>query len=318
MRITRRQVLSFLPKRPRRAHKGTFGRVLIIAGSEKMAGAGILCARAVLKTGAGLAVLALPKSRQSTAAAALPEMLTLPLPEKNGQIARSALPVVRKFIKEFSPSLILIGPGLAQSAFILPFLNSNRLPAVVDADALNALAGSRHGAKSIRGRFPVICTPHPGEMQRLLGKKSSDEEQVRIAYARELSALTGGVSLLKGYHTVVTDGEKIYVNTTGGPALAKAGSGDTLAGFIAGLWAQLGCAEGFDNKTALKAAVCGVYLHGLCGDLAGQRLTSRCVLASEVADELPHAFMQLQSGCAGSKAPLSVPLRDGRKHRRAR
>ena len=293
MRITRQQVARFLPPRPLKAHKGTFGRVLVIAGSEKMAGAGVLCTRAVLKTGAGLAALALPQSRQSTAAAALPEMLTLPLPEKDGCISRRALPAVQQFIREFTPSVLLIGPGLGVSDFILPFLEKNTLPAVIDADALNALARSPNGAQSIARRFPLICTPHPGEMQRLLGRPASTDERVREVYARELSARTGGVSVLKGYHSVITDGETVYVNPTGGPALAKAGSGDTLAGFIAGLWAQLGSAEGFDNHSALKAAVCGVYLHGLCGDLAAKKLTERCVLASDVAEELPRAFKRV-------------------------
>ncbi len=294
MRLTRKQVLSFLPKRPLRSHKGTFGRVLVIAGSEKMAGAGVLCTRAILQTGAGLAALALPKSRQSTAAAALPEMLTLPLAEKDGVLSVRAVKQVQQFIKNFKPSLILIGPGLAQAPFILPFLEKNTLPAVVDADALNALARSRMGIQKICGRFPLICTPHPGEMQRLLGQKISADDSKRPLYAKELSARTGGVSVLKGYHTVVTDGEKVYVNTTGGPALAKAGSGDTLAGFIAGLWAQLGTAAGFNNASALKAAACGVYLHGLCGDLAAAQLTPRCVLASDVAAQLPRAFKRLE------------------------
>ena len=294
MRITRQKVLSFLPKRPLRAHKGTFGRVLVIAGSEKMAGAGVLCTRALLQTGAGLAALALPKSCQSTAAAALPEMLTLPLAEKDGVLSLRAVKQVQQFIKEFQPSLVLIGPGLGQSPFILPFLDKNTLPAVVDADALNALARNRTGVQKICGRFPLICTPHPGEMRRLLGHAVGADEKQRLLCARELSARTGGVSVLKGYHTVVTDGKEVYVNTTGGPALAKAGSGDTLAGFIAGLWAQLGTADGFNNSTALKAAACGVYLHGLCGDLAAAQLTPRCVLASDVAAQLPRAFKQLE------------------------
>lgn len=293
MRLTRALVKSFLPKRPQNANKGTFGRVLVIAGSEKMAGAGVLCARAVLKTGAGLCALALPKSRQCTAAAALPETLTLPLPEKGGAASLASARALNKFIRQFKPSLLLIGPGLSDAPFIVPFLKQNTLPAVIDADALNALSRQKDFARVLRGRFPLICTPHPGEMQRLLKKPVSENEKTRIAYAKELSRMTGGVSVLKGFHTVVTDGQTVYVNPTGGPALAKAGSGDTLGGFIAGLWAQLGAAQGFDVKTALKAAACGVYLHGLCGDLAAQKLTDRCVLASDAAEQLPRAFKRV-------------------------
>lgn len=293
MRLSGALVKSFLPKRPQDANKGSFGRVLVIAGSEKMAGAGVLCCRAALRTGCGLVTLALPKSRQCTAAAALPEMLTLPLAEAGGVIAARAVGAVRKFIKEYKPSLLLIGPGLSDSAFIIPFLRQNTLPAVIDADALNALSREKDFGRILGKRFPVVCTPHPGEMQRLIKKPVAADEKTRILQARELSRITGGVSVLKGFHTVVTDGRTVYVNPTGGPALAKAGSGDVLAGFIAGLWAQIGAAEGFDGKSALKAAACGVYLHGLCGDAAAKRLTDRCVLASDTVDELPAAFKRV-------------------------
>lgn len=293
MRLTKARVKSFLPKRPKSANKGTFGRVLVVAGSEKMTGAAVLCTRAVLKTGAGLAALALPKSRQCTAAAALPEMLTLPLPEEGGVISRRAVPVLQRFIETFKPSVLLIGPGLADAPFIIPFLKANTLPAVIDADALNALSRQKDFGHMLRGHFPLICTPHPGEMKRLLKEPISADEKQRQVYAKKLSALTGGVSLLKGFHTVITDGKTVYVNPTGGPALAKAGSGDVLGGFIAGLWAQLGTAEGFDNKSALKAAACGAYLHGLCGDLAAKKLNERCVLASDTTEQLPFAFKKI-------------------------
>lgn len=293
MRLTKARVKSFLPKRPKSANKGTFGRVLVVAGSEKMAGAAVLCTRAVLKTGAGLAALALPKSRQCTAAAALPEMLTLPLPEEDGVISRRAVPVLQRFIETFKPSVLLIGPGLAAAPFIIPFLKENTLPAVIDADALNALSRQKDFGHMLRGHFALICTPHPGEMKRLLKEPISADEKQRQVYAKKLSALTGGVSLLKGFHTVITDGKTVYVNPTGGPALAKAGSGDVLGGFIAGLWAQLGTAEGFDNKSALKAAACGAYLHGLCGDLAVRKLNERCVLASDTTEQLPFAFKKI-------------------------
>lgn len=293
MRSTRALVKSFLPPRPKNANKGTFGRVLVIAGSEKMAGAGVLCARAVLKTGAGLVTLALPKSRQCVAAAALPEMLTLPLPEKEGLACVRAVSVLQKFIAQFQPSLLLIGPGLSDAPFIIPFLKENTLPAVIDADALNALSRQKDFAEILGGRFPLVCTPHPGEMKRLLKQSVPTGEAGRVRAAKALCARTGGVTLLKGFHTVITDGKAVYINPTGGPALAKAGSGDTLGGMIAGLWVQSGTEEGFTRKTALKAAVCGAYLHGLCGDLAAKRLTDRCVLASDVADELPRAFKRV-------------------------
>ena len=293
MRLTRSQVKSFLPTRPKHAHKGTFGRVLVVAGSGTMAGAGVLCARAALRTGAGLVCLALPQSRQCVAAAAVPESLTLGLPEKNGVISAQAAPILRKFITEFQPSVLLIGPGLTKAPFIIPFLRENTLPTVLDADALNTLAESSQWEKIVQGKFPLICTPHPGEMKRLIKQPSSLSEIIRIKQACELSKRTGGVSVLKGFHSIVTDGKIIYTNPTGSSALAKAGSGDVLGGMIAGLWAQCGMADGFNNNTALRAAAVGVYLHGLSGDLAAQKVTDRAVLASEVTDQLPVAWKRL-------------------------
>ena len=290
MRLNGPLIKSFLPLRPSTAHKGNFGRVLVVAGSETMSGAAVLCARAALKAGAGIVALALPKSRQCIAAAALPEMLTLPLPEKEGVLSKTALPKLKKFLHEFNPSVVLIGPGLSRSELILPFLKSCSLPCVIDADALNALAREK---KLLHFQQPCICTPHEGEMARLLGKKISKEAQKRVLYAQELSQKTGAVSLLKGFETVVTDGEKTYINPTGGPALAKGGSGDVLAGLMAGFWAQIGTAEGFTRQSAFKAAACGVYLHGLCGDLAAKKLTERCVLAGELLDYLPQALKRV-------------------------
>lgn len=298
MRLTRSLVQSFLPARPKTAHKGTFGRVLIVAGSAGMSGAGVLAARAALQAGAGLVCLALPKSRQCVAAAAVPESLTLGLPEKNGVISARATAVLEKWIKDFKPSVLLIGPGLSAAPFIIPFLKKNTLPAVLDADALNALSREKNFEKIIAGKFPLICTPHPGEMARLLKHTIGADKKSRTEAARELSGRTQGVSVLKGFETVITDGKTVYVNPTGGPALAKAGSGDVLGGLTAGLWAQLGAAASFDNKSALRAAAAAVYLHGLCGDLAAQKLTDRAVLAGDVAAQIPAAWRRLLRGRA--------------------
>lgn len=290
MRLNRALIKSFLPIRPKHSHKGTFGRVLIIAGCEKMTGAAVLCARATLQVGAGLVALALPKSSQCIAVSALPEMLTLPLPEENGILSKRALPQINQFIQEFNPSVILIGPGLSKSELIVEFLKTCRIPCVIDADGLNALSAL---AAFPSLPMPCICTPHPGEMARLLDKPVSPDQAQRENYAKKLSAQTKGVTVLKGFETVITDGETIYINPTGGPALAKAGSGDVLAGYISGLWAQLAAQEGLNNNSALKAAACGVYLHGLCGDLASKILTDYCVLASDLLSQLPNAFKEV-------------------------
>ncbi len=295
MRLTRAIVKSFLPQRPKTAHKGTFGRVLVVAGSDTMSGAGVLCAKGALQAGAGLVCLALPRTRQEMAAAALPESLTLGLPVKEGVISTSATAVLLRYIEQFEPSVVLIGSGLSKAPFIIPFLKKIQIPMVLDADGLNALARTSHWDQICR-RVLVICTPHPAEMKRLIGGEISTLEKVRVQQAKQLSDLTGGVSVLKGFHSVITDGKTTYINPTGGPALAKAGTGDVLGGMIAGLWAQWVAAEGSDKTSALKAAAAGVYLHGLCGELAAQALSERCVLASDVARQLPRAMKKLLRG----------------------
>jgi len=158
------------------------------------------------------------------------------------------------------------------------------IPAVVDADALNALAAGPRPFK-IKAS-PAIFTPHPGEAARLLGKKVTDRPVAAAALAR----LLGGTAVLKGHGTLVCDGKNILKNSSGGPELAKGGTGDVLAGLCAGFYAQNGLARGFTPETASGSAALAVFLHGLCGDLAAKKYTARCVLAGELLDFLPEAL----------------------------
>lgn len=290
--IKKRTVKKFFPKRPQDSNKGSFGRVLVVAGSATMTGAAVLCAKSVLKAGAGLVILALPQSRQASVAAVVPEVITVPLPETDGVIDLRALNVLEALIKAFKPCLAVIGPGLGTSAAAVPFMKQCHLPLVADADALNRLAAS--GLDSLFPRqTPAVLTPHPGEMARLLKTEIARDKKTREKQVRALYEKTGAVCLLKGKNTLLYAGEDVWKNPTGGPALAKAGSGDVLCGIVAGLWAQLGMAEGFDLKSAQKAAVCGVYVHGLSGDLAAADLTDYCVLAGDLLDYLPDAVAQI-------------------------
>lgn len=296
--ITRETLSSFLPKRPREANKGSFGRVLVVAGSRTMCGAGFLCAKSALLSGAGLVFWALPRSMQPAFAAALPEVITLPLPETpEGAISREALAPLTDFCAARKPSLAVIGPGMGGSPLLDVFLPQCPFPVIADADALNFLSRRKDWAAQWPKDRPSIFTPHPGEMARLLRAEIALDDCARKAQAEALCLLTGGVSVLKGSGTLVcaeTDGEAhVWQNTTGGPALAKAGSGDVLSGVIAGLWAQLGSAEGFDAASALKAALCGVYLHGLAGDLASLKRTDYGVLAGDTAAQIPQAFLEV-------------------------
>ena len=282
-----------LPARPKNSHKGDYGRVLVIAGSRGMAGAAVLAARAALKSGAGLVTVACPDSERPVIARALPEAMTLPLPSKDGSTALKAADTVLAFQKEKKYDVCLIGPGLSLGGeapeFARAVLRGLDMPIVVDADALNAL--SQSGGRSSLRKGPLrIFTPHEGEAGRILKAKVGD----RPAAIKKLHALLGGVCILKGPGTLITDGRQLLRNTSGGPALAKGGSGDVLAGLIAGLWAQSGRRGGFTGVTALESAALGVHLHGLCGDLAAERFTARCVLAGELLQFLPAAFRRME------------------------
>jgi len=289
-------VSAYLPLRNRQAHKGDFGRVLIVAGSRTMCGAGFLCAKSALTAGAGLVFWALPASMQPYFAAALPEVITLPLPEtQTGEIDISALDILKKYIKEKRISVAVIGMGLGKSPLIYPFLTQLTVPTLADADALNELAAEKTDFFAV-DFSRCVFTPHAGEMARLSGGAIAGSPQGRAEQVRMLADKTKGVAVLKGADTLVCGGVEIYQNTTGNSALAKGGAGDVLSGIIAGLWAQLGTANGFDKNSALKAALCGVYLHGLAGDLAASARSEYAVLAQDIIAHLPQAFLSLKTG----------------------
>ena len=292
--ITPAFVKKLLPPREMNTHKGDYGRLLIVAGSKGMTGAAVIAARAALRAGAGLVTLACPDSEQPVMAACLPDVITFPVSSGGGAFSLKAAAEIIDRQKEKKYDLLLIGPGLSVEGqipdFVLKLIQNINLPAVIDADALNALALT--GALELlkKGR-PKIITPHEGEAVRLLG----GVVEKRSAAALKLAQLSGSVVVLKGPKTLVVCGGRLIENNTGGPALAKGGSGDALAGFVSGFFAQAGVKNGFTAKTAFESAAAGVYLHGLCGDLAARELTERCVLASELADFLPKALKALKS-----------------------
>jgi len=291
--ISPRFLKPLLPARLKDSHKGDYGRVLVVAGSRGMAGAAVLAARAALKAGAGLVTVACPESERKIIACALPEAMTFGADCSGGAFTVKAAARVAAFARLKKIELLLIGPGLGSSkgarAFAVRLLKTLAVPAVADADALNALAGAGRSRFKLAAS-PLIFTPHPGEAERLLGGKIKD----RPSAAAELAARTGGVVVLKGAGTLVCGGKTILKNTTGGPALAKGGSGDVLAGLCAGFFAQSGLSRGFSVGTAFESAALAVYLHGLCGDLAAKKFTERCVLAGELLDLLPAAIRRLK------------------------
>jgi len=267
-KITKAFFLKNFPKRGKNSYKNLNGKVLIVAGSADMPGAAVLCARAAYRAGAGFVALAVPACVYKAAVCAVPEALILKMPSEK------CLKKIIEYNKTNPQDLILIGPGLGKGAAIMPkLLKQTKLPAVIDADALNFLA--KHGPEKLLKNIPYILTPHEGEMKRLLhGKVSADK----------LSELTGAVSLLKGPDTIISLRGRSMQNTTGNEGLAKAGSGDILAGIIAGIWAQL---IRLGKADAFTAAALGVYIHGAAADDAVKKISKTSLTASDVLQQLP-------------------------------
>jgi ADP-dependent NAD(P)H-hydrate dehydratase len=274
-----------LPLRPLDSNKGTFGRVLIGAGSRGMSGAAVLCATAALRGGAGLVRLAVPEGILTIVAAANPCYTTAPLPQDDhGRLSAAALPELLELVRGYN--VAALGPGLGQSAelgdTITAILEQTTTPLVLDADALNVLVGRLGALRKHRG--PIVLTPHPGEFARLLGSSIAAVQAQRQELAADFARTHGVLIVLKGHGTVVTDGHRVYVNTTGNPGMATGGTGDVLCGLIAALLGQ--------KLEPFAAAQLGVYLHGRAGDLAREQIGEVSLLAADLLDFLPRAFQK--------------------------
>jgi NAD(P)H-hydrate epimerase len=282
-----------LPARPADAHKGTFGKVLVVAGSVGMSGAAVLAGSAALRGGAGLVQLAVAEPIVPIVAANQPCYMTAPLPaDAEGRVALPALGVLAQLVQ--SASAIVAGPGLGRSddvSAVVDELLAAEVPLVLDADALNSLAGRVDVLTRRKG--PLVLTPHPGEFARLDGCDTAavqaNRQERAVAFARRRQ---GVVLVLKGAGTIVTDGRRVYTNTTGNPGMATGGSGDVLAGLLGALLAGRAL-EPFD------AVVLGVYLHGLAGDLARDERGETSLIATDLLDYLPAAFRR--HGAKGGK-----------------
>ncbi len=280
---------GLLPLRAPGTHKGDVGHVLVIAGSAGLTGAAVLCSQAALRAGAGLVTLATPKSLQDVMAVKLTEVMTTPLPEtKERSLSLAALPVLLGLIERVD--VVVIGPGLSQqphtTQLVRHLLPKITKPCVVDADALNAIAEKPQLLKRLTR--PIILTPHPGEMGRLIAQSAEHVQRDRERIAAAFALRARAVVALKGHRTVVAnvDGE-VYVNDTGHPGMASGGMGDVLTGVIAGLLAQ--------GLPLFDAARLGVYLHGLAADLVAKEQGSVGLLASDVLATIPRAIHQYQS-----------------------
>jgi NAD(P)H-hydrate epimerase len=296
--LSRAVLRSFLAPRRPDDHKGKFGHALIVAGSRNMAGAAILCARGALRSGSGLVTLAVPRSLQKIVCGQVPEALTLGLPESpNGTLQPSAVAVLAAAHKKTGYDVLAVGCGLSQEPgtvrFVWDLLGRLDLPAVVDADALNALSRQPEKARRLfhSRKSPAILTPHPGEMGRLLKISARKVNARRHDCAQGLAKSWGVVVILKGRHSVIASSARCAINRTGGSGLARGGTGDVLTGLTGGLWAQSLALSQKDS--AFEAAALGAHLHGLAGDLAESILGARAMTAQDVVNFLPPAFLRL-------------------------
>ncbi len=283
------QTINDIPKlRPRKAdaHKGDFGKVCIIAGSVGMSGAAALAGRAALRAGAGLVRVVVPKSVLPIVASIEPSFTTIALSEDSaGRICAKAINTILDVVGD--NDVLAFGPGVGISgalrSIIELLIEQEGIRLIIDADGLNNLSGIKNWPDILKAN--LILTPHPGEIKKLwAGLFREQLPSDRKEQAGRLAEKTKTVVVLKGAGTVVTDGQKIYVNRTGNPGMATAGSGDVLTGAITALAGQ-----GLNN---FDAAVLGVYIHGLAGDIAVEKIGQVSLIATDIIDAMPEAFLK--------------------------
>jgi ADP-dependent NAD(P)H-hydrate dehydratase len=276
-----------IPPRPADSHKGTFGRVLIVAGSRGMSGAACLSGLGALRGGAGLVDLATPAGIQPLVAGYEPSWLTCPLPEDaEGKLDRAAFPVIAQRWENVSSVAIGPGWGLSERTRRLARLIVEQCPRpmVIDADGLTALVEQSDAWR--KAPAPRIVTPHPGEFARMRGVETKAIQADRVAHATAFAKEHGVIVVLKGHASVVTDGERVVINSTGNPGMATGGTGDVLTGLTGALLAQ--------KMSPFDAARLAVYLHGLAGDLAAGEMSQPGLIASDLPRFLGPAWLKLQ------------------------
>lgn len=268
-------VLSILPDRDENAHKGNFGRVLLLCGSRGYTGAAYLAAMGALRTGAGLVYLGVPESIYQIEAIKLNEAIVQPLPDRGGMLCREAIREIEARLPRMDAVLLGCGLGLSEGTeeIVRWAIRNIPCPLVLDADGITLAA--RH-IDLLRGRAgTTILTPHAGEFARLGIPRTGDP----MADAKAAATLLGCVMVLKGHRSCITDGEREYINPTGNPGMAVGGSGDVLSGMIVSLLGQ--------HLDSLTAAACGCWLHGAAGDICARRLGQYGMLPTDMLETLP-------------------------------
>jgi NAD(P)H-hydrate epimerase len=269
---------KMIPQRHNNSHKGTYGKTLVIGGSAGMTGAVCLAAKAALTSGCGIVTSAVPASLNPILETKLTEEMTIPITDEDGHFGACAGERIAEIADGFDA--VLFGPGIGRDEYICDMLEyivmNTDLPLIIDADGLYALAKNPDILKKRRGK--TVLTPHMGEMERLCGRKLAESH--KLEFCRYFAKEYGITLVLKGHHTLVTDGNgRQYINNTGNSGMATAGSGDVLGGIIVSLAARM------ENIT--DAAALGVYLHGCAGDAAAEKLGENGMRASSIIDCIP-------------------------------
>jgi NAD(P)H-hydrate epimerase len=280
-------VKGMIPHRGCSTHKGSYGSVLVVACSKGMEGSGIMSSRAALRSGAGIVRLALPHSLQRLMFTDALEIMSEGLEDRSlGILAEECIP--RLLEKAKKSSALLIGPGLTDSGSIrtvmAEVIKECTLPMIIDADGLNAISSNPGILKERKGE--IVITPHPGEMARLCGCSSSDIQRDRLGHAAEFAREFDVIVVLKGYRTIIAmPNGTVFINPTGNPGMATAGSGDVLAGIIAGLAAQ--------KFKLIDAVLCGVYIHGAAGDCAAGKIGEYGLTAGDIIENISHTIKSI-------------------------
>lgn len=281
-------------KREKTNFKNDFGHVLVIAGSYNMPGAGVLCANSAISSGAGLVTFAFSESAYVGVCANIkPEIMLFPLQEKNGKLTKTAHKQVMDFIDKRNITSVVIGCGLGlkEKKFITDLIFSiikKDIFVTIDADGLNALEGKQKNniiKEFITAKAKIIITPHPKEFERISHIKYNSDDKYRKEITKTFAKNNNIICVLKGYKTVVSDGKIVYVNNTGNPGMATAGSGDVLAGMISAIVCN-------KETDLLKKVSTAVYLHGLAGDIAAKEKTETCLTSSDIIANLPKAILK--------------------------
>ncbi|HOK56963.1 MAG TPA: NAD(P)H-hydrate dehydratase [bacterium] len=283
-----KEKIKFLESRKKDAHKGDYGHLFIIGGSPGLTGAVCLAGISALRSGCGLVTIGIPEGLNQIIEIKLTEVMSLPLPETEDHFfSENAYEKAIEFIEK-KADCVLIGPGISlhpeTKKFGKKIIPDIKKPLIIDADALKIISENLGILKNLRDK--PILTPHPGEMSYLTGLKVEQIQRNRVEIAENFAKEYNVILILKGYRTVVTDGENTYINLTGNPGMATAGSGDVLAGIIGGLLAS--------GEEKFISAKYGVFIHGLAGDMAKREKGEISLIASDIIEKLPDVFKYLK------------------------